>query len=200
VAPSPIVACVGGIENIAQTASMAFKRAGSPLYFVGRPEERTGGSVYADLLGITNAMLPAISYDRVEREIALLLAAYAGNLVLAAHDISDGGALVAVAKMAFATAGGARIGMRLDESPLDGREGVAAFTETCGFIVEVTDAPAFEALAKTHGAGAMRIGETSAPFTFAFAGNIERSLDDLYETWSAPLRDFYAPAAVAGAA
>jgi hypothetical protein len=102
--------------------------------------------------------------------------------------------------MAFATAGGARIGMRLDESPLDGREGVAAFTETCGFIVEVTDAPAFEALAKTHGAGAMRIGETSAPFTFAFAGNIERSLDDLYETWSAPLRDFYAPAAVAGAA
>ena len=91
-------------------------------------------------------MLPAIDYDRVEREIALLLTAYAGNLVLAAHDISDGGALVALAKMAFATAGGARIGMRLNESPLDGREGTGAFTETCGFIVEVTDAARFEAL------------------------------------------------------
>jgi phosphoribosylformylglycinamidine (FGAM) synthase-like enzyme len=200
VAPSPIVACVGGIENIAQTASMAFKRAGSALYLVGRPEERTGGSVYADLLGIKNALLPAISYERVEREIALLLAAYAGNLVLAAHDISDGGALVALAKMAFATHDGARIGMRLNESPLDGREGTAAFTETCGFIVEVTDAAKFEALAKTHGADALRIGETTKAYTFVFAGAVECALDALYETWSAPLRDFYAPASVAGAA
>jgi hypothetical protein len=107
---------------------------------------------------------------------------------------------VALAKMAFATAGSARIGMRLNESPLDGREGAAAFTETCGFIVEVTDAPTFEALAKTHGADVMRIGETTASYSFAFAGGIERSLDVLYETWSAPLRDFYAPASVAGAA
>ena len=84
IAPSPIVACVGGIENIAQTASMAFKRAGSALYFIGRPEARVAGSVYADLLGIADTALPAIAYDRVEREIALLLAAYAGDLVLAA--------------------------------------------------------------------------------------------------------------------
>ena len=53
VAPSPIVACVGGIDDIAHSASMAFKRAGSVLYLVGQPEERVGGSVYADLLGIT---------------------------------------------------------------------------------------------------------------------------------------------------
>ena len=32
-----------------------------------------------------------------------------------------------------------------------------------------------------------------------FAGGIERPLDALHETWSAPLRDFYAPVA-AGAA
>ena len=33
----------------------------------------------------------------------------------------------------------------------------------------------------------LRIGETSAEYTFAFGG-VERSLDALYETWSAPLR------------
>jgi phosphoribosylformylglycinamidine (FGAM) synthase-like enzyme len=197
VAPSPIVACVGGIENIAQTASMAFKRAGSALYFVGSPEERVGGSVYADLLGIADALLPAIAYDRIEREIALLRAAYAADLVLAAHDISDGGALVAFAKMAFATADDARIGMRLSASPLDGREGLAAFGEACGFIVEVTDAAAFAALAAKHGVEAMHVGVTTAEYTFTFAGGIERSLDALLETWSAPLRDFYAPAGAA---
>jgi phosphoribosylformylglycinamidine synthase len=178
---------------------MAFKRTGSALYFVGRPEERVGGSVYADVLGITDAMLPAIAYDRVEREIALLRAAYAADLVLAAHDVSDGGALVAFAKMAFATAGNARIGLRLVDSPLDGRDGTAAFGEACGFIVEVTDEAAFAALAAMHGADVLRVGETISEYTFAFAGGIERPLDALYETWSAPLRDFYAPAS-AGAA
>jgi phosphoribosylformylglycinamidine synthase subunit PurL len=199
VAPSPIVACVGGIEDIAKTASMAFKRAGSALYFVGRPEERLGGSVYADVLGITDAVLPPVAYDRVEREIALLHAAYAADLVLAAHDISDGGALVAFAKMAFATAGNARIGLRLAESPLDGREGTAAFGEACGFIVEVTDEAAFAALAARHGVDPVRAGETTAEYTFVFGGGIERSLDALLETWSAPLRDFYASAAVGAA-
>jgi phosphoribosylformylglycinamidine synthase len=198
VAPSPIVACVGGIDNIAQTASMAFKRAGSALYLIGAPEERIGGSVYADLLGISGAPLPGIAYDRVEREIVLLLAAYAGDIVLAAHDVSDGGALVALAKMAFATVNNARLGVRLVESALDGRAGTAAFGEACGFIVEVTDEASFRKLAVTHGVDVLRLGETTAAYTFAFAG-IERALDALYETWSAPLRDFYAPAA-AGAA
>jgi len=199
VAPSPIVACVGGIDDIAKSAGMAFKRAGSGIYFIGRAEERLGGSAYADVLGITDAMLPPVAYDRVEAEIALLLAAYADDLVLAAHDISDGGALVAFAKMAFATIGNSRIGLRLVESPLDGRHGVAAFGEACGFIVEVTDEAAFAALAAARGVAVLRVGETTAEFTFAFGGGLERSLDDLHETWSAPLRDFYAPA-TAGAA
>jgi phosphoribosylformylglycinamidine (FGAM) synthase-like enzyme len=129
----------------------------------------------------------------------LLRAAYDADLVLAAHDISDGGALVAFAKMAFATAGNARIGLRLDATPLDGREGTAAFGEACGFIVEVTDEAAFIALAATHGAEVLRAGETRPEYSFVFAGGIERSLDALHETWSAPLRDFYAPVA-AGAA
>ena len=196
VAPSPIVACVGGIENIGRTASMAFKRAGSALYFVGVPEERIGGSVYADLLGINGAPLPDLAYDRIVRENALLLAAYEADLVLAAHDVSDGGALVGLAKMAFATIDGARIGLRLGESPLDGRFGTAAFAEACGFLVEVSGEAEFQALAVTHRADVLRLGETTAAFTFAFGG-VERALDALYERWSAPLRDFYAPAGAA---
>ena len=198
VAPSPIVACVGGIDDIGLTASMAFKRPGSALYFVGRPEERLGGSVYADLLGITDA-LPGIDYDRVARQIALVLTAFGRNLILAAHDVSDGGALVALAKMAFATRDDARIGMRLEPSPLDGRAGTAAFAETCGFLVEAADGAAFLTLALSLGIDVLRLGETTAAYSFAF-GEVVRPLDALYETWSAPLRDFYAPAPVAGAA
>jgi phosphoribosylformylglycinamidine synthase len=178
---------------------MAFKYSGSAVYFVGALEERIGGSVYADLLGIAGAMLPAIAYDRVEREIAFLLAAHAAGLVFAAHDVSDGGALVGLAKMAFATNDGERIGVRLTPSPLDGSSGVAAFAETCGFLVEVANEAQFAALAAEYGIAPLRIGDTTAAYTFAFGG-VERPLDALYETWSAPLRDFYAPSTAAGAA
>jgi phosphoribosylformylglycinamidine synthase len=199
VAPSPIVACVGGIDDIGQSATMAFKQPGSALFFIGRPHESVGGSVYADLLGIADEPLPAIAYDRVEAEIAMLREAFLVDLVLAAHDVSDGGLLVALAKMAFATVADARIGVRLDPSPLDGRTGVAAFTEAGGFIVEVTDGDAFASLARDEGVDVVRLGETTAAFTFAFAG-LERDLDALHATWSAPLGDFYAAAPARGAA
>ena len=128
-----------------------------------------------------------------------MLTAFGRNLILAAHDVSDGGVLVALAKMAFATYDNARIGMRLDPSPLDGRAGTAAFGEACGFLVEAADGAAFLRLALSLGVDVLRLGETSASYTFAF-GDVERPLDALYETWSAPLRDFYAPAPLAGAA
>jgi phosphoribosylformylglycinamidine synthase len=194
VAPSPIVACVGGIDDIAKTATMAFKRAGSPLFFVGAPDGDIGGSVYAELLGIRDGMLPKIDYGRVVREHTFLAAAYAGDLVLAAHDISDGGALVCIAKMAFATHAGARLGVRLDASPLDGSSGTAAFAEAGGFIVETVDADRFAHLAAAMGAPAMRIGTTTSEYRFAVPETVERSLDELHAIWSFPLADFYAAA------
>ena len=196
VAPSPIVACVGGIDDISRSASMAFKRPGSTLYFVGRPVTNVGGSVYADLLDITNAPLPGIDYERAEAEIAMLREAFLVDLVLSAHDVSDGGVLVALAKMAFATAANARIGVRLGPSALDGRAGTAAFGEACGFIVEPSDAAAFSALARDEGIAVTALGTTTPAYTLTFADGTERDLDALHEIWSAPLRDFYAPAAV----
>ena len=178
---------------------MAFKRIDSPVYFIGVPETRVGGSVYADLLGITDAALPAVNYGHVDAEITLLLTAYAGDLILAAHDISDGGALVALAKMAFATREGARIGVRLEAQPLDGRSGTAAFAETCGFFAEVTDEKQFLALASAIGIPVLKAGTTTQAYDFVFGETIVRPFDALYETWSAPLRDFYASAPVAGA-
>ena len=49
--------------------------------------------------------------------------------------------------------------------------------------------------AQTHRAEVLRIGETTAEYQFAFPGGTDRSLAAMHETWSAPLRDFYAPAA-----
>jgi phosphoribosylformylglycinamidine synthase len=178
---------------------MALKQAGSTLFLVGGFDANLGGSVYADVYGIRDAMLPRIDYERVERELALLAAAYRENLVLGAHDVSDGGLLVAIAKMAFATREGARIGVEVDTfeawAPEFGIE-VHYCSEGCGFVVEVAavDAGRFVALATQCRVTAMPVAVTIDEYRLRVEPDVELSLDALYETWSAPLRDFYAAA------
>ena len=193
VAPSPIVACVGGIDDIAKIATMAFKRAGSAIYAIGACDAGLGGSVYAELLGIAGATLPRIDYRDVERTNSLVLAGYRSDLIFAAHDVSDGGTLVALAKMAFATCENARIGVTLVASERDGVHTDDAFAEAAGFLVETADDGRFAALASSMHVPHQRVGTTSSAYTLRFADGASASLDALYEVWSKPLRDFYAP-------
>ena len=113
VAPSPIVACVGGIADIARTATSAFKRPGSTLRYIGVPQAALGGSVYAEIMNFTTTALPLPDYAAVRAAIALVQAAYARDLVYAAHDVSDGGLLACIAEMAFPTLDGEPLGARL---------------------------------------------------------------------------------------
>ena len=197
VAPSPIVACVGAIDDIAHSAALALKEAGSPLYFLGVPGEALGGSVYAALVAARDLMLPDDRL-RARRARARLCCRprFAPMLVLAAHDVSDGGVLVALAKMAFASRDGARSGIRLEPSPLDGSDGFAAYAEACGFVVEVSDEAAFTQLAARADVSVVRLGHTDAAFLLHLTNGRALALDELYEVWSEPLRDFYAPVPV----
>ena len=172
----------------------AFKRAGSAIYTVGIPDIHLGGSVYAELLGIEGALVPRLDYDDIERANAFVLAAFREGLIAAAHDVSDGGTLVALAKMAFATHDGARIGVAMAAGARDGIACDDAFAEATGFVIEVADEEAFAMLAFARDVVVERIATTTGAYTFTFADESRASLDDLYEIWSAPLRDFYAPA------
>jgi phosphoribosylformylglycinamidine synthase len=192
---SPIIACVGTIADISRSATMGFKRVGSALYRLGRKASSIGGSVACELmceLGAEEAFarepLPAIDYGALRGELSTLLTAHERGLVLCAHDVSDGGTLVAIAEMAFAS--GCTIGAELEhELTLLG-----AFGETASFIVEAADPSAFEALCRAHGSAFERIGKTIAEPVLRGPGELEEKLDALHVLWSEPLRDFYAEA------
>ena len=110
------------------------------------------------------------------------------GLVLAAHDVSDGGLLVSLAEMAFAA--NLEIGIALDVAC----EERTAFAESGSFIIETRSAAAFEALCAREGAAVARIGETIADPVLRCVHGFETGLRALHEAWSAPLRDFYADA------
>jgi phosphoribosylformylglycinamidine synthase II len=198
VAPSPIVACVGGIADIAKTATFAFKGPGSALRYLGSPQAPLGGSVYAEVMGFATTALPVPRYAAIRGAIALLLAAYERDLVFAAHDVSDGGLLTCVAEMAFPTLDGAALGARLvrPDWACELLEREIWFGEYGGFVVEVSDDDAFVRLAAELGTPAPQIGVTVAGGILELSEPAETvDLLVLRDAWTATLRDFYGAAA-----
>jgi phosphoribosylformylglycinamidine synthase II len=195
---SPILACVGAIADVSRTTTPSFKRAGAPLFLVGDVQNALGGSVVAELVALVDTRLPAPRYEALRREVSLMLAAHERGLVAAAHDVSDGGLLVALAEMAFATFGSGRpLGARLRRTrdwagPTVARAG-ALFGEAGVFLVEPTDAVPFRALGSEFGVGLREIGTTidDAALFVDDGESVRCDLRELHEAWSAPLRDFY---------
>ncbi|GAC1568200.1 MAG: phosphoribosylformylglycinamidine synthase subunit PurL [Vulcanimicrobiaceae bacterium] len=200
---SPIIACVGAIEDISRTATHRLKAAGHALVFLGLAQRALGGSVYAEIAGLVDR-LPQPNYEHLRREIATLLVAYDRGLVAAAHDVSDGGLLVSLAEMAFANLalGLAPVGVRLDATAAwthaSGPAEIDVFAEYGGFVIETTDLDALLEIARDHDVAACRVGSTTADAAIethqAPEAPTRHDLDAIYALWRAPLRDFYASA------
>ena len=183
--PSPIVACVGTLADVSRSATPGFKRVGSALFRVGTVSRYFGGSVASEFTTLPPGPLAPPDYAALRAEIAALLAAHEAGLLLAAHDVSDGGTLAALAEMSFAS--GTRIGAEIDAVP----SLQEAFGEPAGTIVETADPDALAALCATHGAVCERLGATLHEPRLRVADVLDASLRELEHAWSTPLRDFY---------
>nr|MDQ6932615.1 AIR synthase related protein [Candidatus Eremiobacteraeota bacterium] len=193
VPPSPIVACVGRIADISKTATLALKCTGSKLYLCGRRQPALGGSVIAELAGWQGA-LPRIDYGALRAEREFILGGFGANVILSAHDISDGGLLTALAEMAFGD-GSLRYGARIEpwsDWAADVGAAGAYFGEAGGFLLEVDAARTSEldALADAGSLFKQCIGETEAEPVLR-VGDMRLELSALYEAWHAPLMQAY---------
>jgi phosphoribosylformylglycinamidine synthase subunit PurL len=173
---SPIVACVGALEDVAQVITPGLKHAGSTLLWIGSRELAVGGSVLAELLGIDGA-LPALSYGGERAAIGILRDAAARGILRSCRAVADGGMLTTIVRMAFdASTAGRSIGAEIDFGN--------PFCESGGFVCEVSDAAGVDLT------GALRIGVTTEGSELAVNGT-RFSLPQLYEIWSKPLTEIY---------
>jgi phosphoribosylformylglycinamidine synthase len=168
VPPSPIVACFGRLPDISVHSTPGLKQAASVLLLVGPRRGSLGGSVRAERHGIEGRALPAFEPMRERAEIALVVAAHARGLVRAAHDVSEGGLVQALAEMSFASGGelgfAADVAAWCDGNASPGRAVEAWFSEEPGFVLEVAaaDVDTIAGWAAALGAPIARLGAVVA--------------------------------------
>jgi phosphoribosylformylglycinamidine synthase len=106
--PTPTIGGVGVLDDFTKSASLAFKREGEAIVVIGDTNGWLGQSLYLrDVCGREEGAPPPVDFYLERPNGYLVLRLISRGLVSAAHDVSDGGLLVALAEMAIASGIGA---------------------------------------------------------------------------------------------
>jgi phosphoribosylformylglycinamidine synthase len=183
--PTPTVGMVGVVPGLEGLPSSGFTREGDRVVLLGEDRSEFGGAAWLRLLhGIEQGLPPEVDLD-AELRLARLLRRLAQRGVLhTAHDLSEGGLLVALAEACFER----RLGARL-EVPLAGAD---LFSETQARAVVACapeDLDRVLAAAEEAGVPARKIGETGGSDLVLASGGetLRASVARLHEIWSTAL-------------
>ncbi len=140
--PSPVLCCVGVVEDYSKCRSIQFKEEGDGLFLLGDILDELGGSEYYRLVyGASGANVPKADFLRDRRLIRTVVEMHTLGWVRACHDVSQGGLLTALAEMALGGRGAGDVGFTLDLDLLANFKLPAEkllFSETGCFVVELS--------------------------------------------------------------
>jgi len=108
--PTPSIGGVGLIDDFTKAASLAFKRDGEAILLVGETTGWLGQSIYLrEICGREEGAAPPVDLIEERENGDFVRALILDGVASAAHDLSDGGLLVALAEMAMASGIGAQL-------------------------------------------------------------------------------------------
>ena len=109
---------MGIVENEAHIIGSSIRRGDSVLMLLGKPTKNLGGSVLARRLDLKDQPVPKTDFEANWKRYANYAAAVREGLILSAHDVSEGGLLVALAEMAFSEKAGIEVDLDLSAAEL----------------------------------------------------------------------------------
>ncbi|MEN9740123.1 MAG: hypothetical protein RLZ72_389, partial [Actinomycetota bacterium] len=162
--PTPVVAVLGSIDNVARRLPSGWQDEGENLYLLGTTLDELGGSAWSGAVhNHLGGLPPRVDFDAEKNLAGLLSAAAHEGLVTSATDLGTGGFIRAVADGVLRFGVGARVW--LDE--ILERDGVdltaALFSETqARALVSVAreDDVKFRGLCEGRGVPVLRVGVT----------------------------------------
>jgi phosphoribosylformylglycinamidine synthase II len=189
--PTLLITGMGIVPDISKSVSMDAKRPGNILVLVGPTAAAMVGSHFQQLFGLDGlpreaAEIPATDLKlgpELARAVAELIRA---GFVAAAHDVSDGGVLTAVAEMLIAAPG---IGASLELSAVHAHPMIAAFGESPSrYVLEIAPADENRLAAALRGIPWGRIGTLDGGGTLKWpAAGLNEGTEDLARIWLTPL-------------
>ena len=114
--PTPVIFMTGIIDDVRETIPSFFTGEGNSIYLLGNEDGDLSGSCLLHHLGYEETGAPFVDLEELSVLRKSMDALITNNIMLAAHDISDGGLFVALAEMAF----GRSIGVSVDISETNG--------------------------------------------------------------------------------
>ncbi|MFL6192820.1 MAG: phosphoribosylformylglycinamidine synthase subunit PurL [Thermoanaerobaculia bacterium] len=184
--PTPAVAMVGVIPTLAGLPEATFQHAGDRVVLLGEDRSEFGGSAYLRLLhNIEQGRPPAVDLDAELRLARLLRSLISRNLLRTAHDLSEGGFLLALAEACF---GHRPLGVRV-EVPL---AGAGLFSESQGRAIVACEPSVLDRVlqaAEEAGVPAREIGEVGGSDLEVRSGGetFRAPVARLHEVWSTAL-------------
>jgi phosphoribosylformylglycinamidine synthase len=135
--PSPIIACVGVLNDYSKAITMKLKEEGSILFMVGERRDELGGSVYYEINNELGKNVPKIDFKKERNMIYAIIDSINERLLLSCHDISDGGLGTCLAEMVLGGEADGKIGAKINLDFSQLRTDKLLFSESSGFVFEV---------------------------------------------------------------
>ncbi|MDP3968927.1 MAG: phosphoribosylformylglycinamidine synthase subunit PurL [Nocardioides sp.] len=188
--PTPVVAVLGVVDDVTKRTPSGFAAEGQSVLLLGTTREELSGGEWAHVVhGHLGGTPPRVDLPAEQALAEVLVTAGQGELLAAAHDLSDGGLAQALVEACLRH----DVGVRVDLAGVSEDPFVALFSESVARAVVAVD-PAQEAavtaLADEQGVPWVRIGETAGRGADAVLEVVDRfsvPLGELRAVWSATL-------------
>ncbi len=186
VPPSPMISCLGNMPDMSRAITKHLQKIDSLLFLIGERHDECGGSVFYDINGALGANVPKPNLKTIAAEIAAVTDAIQQGLILSAHDISEGGVVVALSEMSFKNNIGVSTNLNSDLS----NEKIL-FSETGGFVLEVPKNKklAVQAIFTQRQVPLIELGFTTTEPQLNIQGCIDLSVSIAKTTWENGLRE-----------
>ncbi|MFC5069383.1 phosphoribosylformylglycinamidine synthase subunit PurL [Flaviflagellibacter deserti] len=181
--PTPTIGGVGVVDDVAKSATLAFKDAGEPIILIGETTGWLGASTYRAVIHQReDGAPPPVDLETERRNGNFVRGLIAHGKATAVHDLSDGGLAIALAEMAIS----GKIGALISALPEGIPAHAALFGEDQARYVLTTDDPE-KVLSDAAAAGvpALCIGSTGGnALTLPDGESIPVSdLEHAHESW-----------------
>ena len=183
---SPIISCVGKLDDIGNVLSKNFKNKNSIILLIGKRKNELGGSVYYSLFNKLGKNLPKPDLNEVQNQIIAISKCINYKLLSSCHDISDGGIAVTISEMMFKNKIGCNINM---QNNLDLTKQL--FCETGGYIIEIEKKSYDKTtkILKQNNVYYENIGVTDDSSLLNINDELIIEIEELYKKWKFGLRD-----------